>query len=155
MEKLYICFTGEPMPAPRPRGAARDDKCHFYNLREYTDYKSALAGYVQCKYGFWAWDIPPTSERTARSKYIKSHRYILDVAAFRSKETGDNDNFMKPCMDALQIAGVFANDSQIDYGEHFKDIDKENPRIEFRLRRLTPEKKEEIRAYVRTWRDDE
>jgi len=46
---------------------------------------------------------------------------------------GDIDNFIKTVQDALQDAGVVADDAQIDSVSGVKLIDKNNPRIEIEL----------------------
>lgn len=134
MDILEFTFYGEPVPAMRPRLGRNGT----YNDPKYSDYKRALAEAIKAEFGFWAWGIPPAEETTARKKYLKNHRYALSLAVYRTNDRGDLSNFVKCVEDALQDAGVFANDSQIDsYLEpFFKTIDKENPRIELKLIRL-------------------
>ena len=133
MSKLALEFTFPfaPVPASRPRVTTRGT----FTPKRYRDFKKALALALFKEFGFWAWDIPPVGHKE-RSKYLKTHRYGLVVDAYLDKDTGDWDNYGKCVSDALEQAGIIANDKQIDSGTVNKSIDRKNPRLEIRLWKL-------------------
>jgi Holliday junction resolvase RusA-like endonuclease len=125
---LEFTFYGEPVPFQRPRFNGR----FAFNDTRYSAYKKDLATAVQkeCR-----GQITPAPEPNtkARSLFLNTNRYKLRVRAYRSRNTGDVDNFVKTVLDALQDSGVIADDCQVDkiIGEKF--IDKVCPRISFLL----------------------
>ena len=131
--KLAFDFTYPfpPVPASRPRVTQRGT----FTPKRYADYKKALTLALFKEFGFWAWDIPPVGSKE-RSKWLKANRYGLQVDAFLDKDTGDWDNYGKAVSDALEQAGIIANDKQIDTATVNKSIDRKNPRLEIRLWKL-------------------
>ncbi len=77
---------------------------------------------------------PPAAGSKERSDYLANNRYALIVKVYRSVNRGDLDNYVKTVLDAMQDAGLFADDSQIDRITGEKFIDRENPRIVFTLK---------------------
>lgn len=67
----------------------------------------------------------------------KGIRYALGVDVWFAEDRADWSNAFKAVEDALQCAGVIWNDRMIVRclgGD--RNVDKQNPRIEFELRRL-------------------
>lgn len=126
--KITMTYPGNPVPFSRPRFNGKQS----FNDPKYAQYKRSLSAFINREYGYFAWDIPKAGDKK-RSKYLAANRYHLTVRAFRDENRGDVDNFLKTVQDALQDAGVIADDSQIDSIKAEKFIDKENPRIEFEL----------------------
>lgn len=126
---IEFVFQGSPVPYTRYNKDARWRE----QVQRYYEYKSDLARALKAEFGYFAWDIPDAGP--ARAKYIKSHRYDLSLRVYREADRGDLDNFAKAVADALQDAGILANDVQIDgYALPFeKLIDKTNPRVEIAL----------------------
>lgn len=60
----------------------------------------------------------------------------LTLTFYRVRRAGDLDNFAKPVLDALQKAGVIANDSQVGELHLYRQWDKANPRTEIVLTEL-------------------
>jgi len=58
-------------------------------------------------------------------------RYRIVLRDGRSE--GDADNYMAATNDALQKAGVLANDRQIRCGQFSKEYDRENARVELTI----------------------
>jgi Holliday junction resolvase RusA-like endonuclease len=121
---LDVEIKGNPIPASRPRFTKSG---RAYTAEPYKSYKANLAKKLEMLMGELP-EIPDagTKERTA---YLKAHRYQLSLKIYREKAIGDVDNYAKSVMDALQDAGVIANDSQIDTAHIVKRVDKKNPRL--------------------------
>lgn len=126
--KISFTYPGNPVPFSRPRFNGK----HGYNDPKYSQYKRSLSRAINAAYGYITWGIPPAGDKN-RSKYLAANRYHLTVRAYRSENRGDVDNFVKTVQDALQDAGVIADDCQIDSISAEKFLDKANPRIEFEL----------------------
>lgn len=105
-----------------------------FNDPKYSAYKKGLAAGLNAVAGFFSWDFPAPASKE-RSKWLQENRYQLAVQVYSSARRGDLSNFIKCIEDALQDAGVIADDVQIDgYLEPtFKTIDKANPRVEIQL----------------------
>ncbi len=129
---IKFTFHGEPVTALRVKNNGK----HHYNPTKYTEYKKALTAALNAEFGYYGWDIPLVKERTARSKWIKANRYRLLVSVYRLRDSGDCDNFGKVSMDAIQQAGIIADDKQIDKLTVYKEIVKDSPRIEIKLWRI-------------------
>lgn len=128
---ISFVFPGEPVAAARPRVTARGT----FTPAEYRVWKNTLTTLLRVKFAEQVQQVPPT-RTNQRTKWIKQNRYHLDVTVYRSKNVGDIDNFYKGVADALEDAGILANDSQIDLMTGRKLIDKRQPRVEFTLIRL-------------------
>lgn len=131
MKPLEFTFSFPPVPASRPRVTTRGT----FTPKRYADFKKALTLALFKEFGFWAYDIPPVGDKQ-RSKWLKANRYGLRVEAYLDKDVGDWDNHGKAVSDALEQAGIIANDKQIDYAEVLKEVDRKNPRLEIRLWKL-------------------
>ena len=130
---IEITFTGEPVPAQRTRTAKGG---HRYTPKKYKAYKSDLINHIENKYSHLKKLVPSKENKKERTKYFKENRFYISLAVYRSKSYGDADNFLKAVQDALEQSGVIGNDSQIDDGDFRKRVDKNNPRIEFKLTKL-------------------
>lgn len=117
--KLEFIFESEPVGFKRP---VRSPFGHTYNPKKYEDFKKSLTEALMFHF-------------SAVKETDHQHRYALSFKVFRSRDIGDLDNFLKPVKDALQASGIIWNDKQIiKYLEPFEMlIDKNNPRIWFRL----------------------
>lgn len=60
----------------------------------------------------------------------------LSLSFFRQKRVGDLDNFAKPVLDALQKAGVIANDNLVSELHMYRLYDRANPRTEIVITEL-------------------
>lgn len=130
-EIFRFTFDGEPIPAMRPRVTRNGT---FMPLA-YRQYQMRLALSLRQSFGRLG-NFPPTGDK-ARSAYLKAHRYRLEIKAYRSnKRQVDADNLSKSVLDALQNAGIVANDSQVDELFCRKCVDPTSPRIEICLERL-------------------
>lgn len=125
---LLYTFYGNPVPALRARAGRRN----VYNPKKYTEYKGLLAEALHAEFEDIAFNFPEAGSKD-RSKHLKNIRYELWIVARTIKDVGDGDNFLKMAADALQQAGIIANDKQIKRGHYDLDVDKENPRIEIEL----------------------
>ena len=132
---IQYTFYNDPMPAPRPKAYSRGNRAGVYNPSQYMEYKAMLASELRRKFSH-KFNVPAkgTKERT---KYIKNNRYALSVEFYRTKNVGDVDNYLKTVKDALEDAGILANDSQVDLAIVFKGIDKEWPRTVIMLQGLS------------------
>ncbi len=132
--QFKLVFYGEPVPAQRPRFSRKTGRA--YTPPAYSNYKSQLAGEIHYQFRKFISPPPPTGSKERRD-YFKANRYKLSVKAYRSRDTGDIDNFIKTVMDALKDSGLILNDSQI---RRLVDsdilIDKISPRIEFTLTKM-------------------
>lgn len=113
--KSWVRIELNPMPTPRPRF---NRKGVVYNLPDYIKYKKDLTILLM--------------ER----KIAKKNYYKLDAIFFISYPKGtpkirnidnvphrkqpDKDNYEKGLMDAMEHAGILANDGQISDGEILK-----------------------------------
>jgi Holliday junction resolvase RusA-like endonuclease len=129
---IEFVHHGEPVPAAR----ARSGQGRTYTPEKYRAYKEGLATALMARFREILPEIPGTRIPKERKKYLDQNRYRVEITVYRSKRTGDWDNFAKSVCDALQDAGLIADDSQIDEGHCWKRIDKTNPRIEFELERI-------------------
>lgn len=57
----------------------------------------------------------------------------LSIRFFLPTAAGDVDNYVKNTLDALQDAGIIANDRQVQRIEATKDKDRDNPRTEITI----------------------
>lgn len=126
--QFELIHHGNPVPFTRPRF----HKGRGFNDPRYENYKKALAGAI---YGEFFPYIQPAPEKGSpeRSRFLNFNRFNLEVKAYRAKNTGDVDNYIKTVQDALQDSGLILDDSQIDKVVGEKFIDKFHPRIEFVL----------------------
>lgn len=129
---IDFVFHGEPVPAQRTRSS----NGRHYTPEKYAEYKKALAAALHAEYAYCTWDIPAQDEPTRRKKWIKSNRYKLRAHVYRSIQRGDWDNFGKSISDAIEQAGIIANDCQIDWAEIRLLSDNKAPRVEFWLERI-------------------
>jgi Holliday junction resolvase RusA-like endonuclease len=130
-ELFRFSFDGEPIPAMRPRVTRNGT----FTPLAYRQYKNRLA--LALRHGFGHLVSIPASGDKARSSYLKSYRYRLKITAYRSNNRPvDADNLSKSVLDALQDAGILANDSQVDELFCRKCVDTTSPRIEIYLERL-------------------
>ncbi len=127
--KFSFTYSGEPVPASRPRF---DKRGFAYTDPRYAKYKKDLAYFIRREFKDYLPSFPPKASKE-RTAYLKNNRYILILRVFRTVNRGDVDNHLKAIQDALQDARLFADDSQIDEARVTKSIDKMNPRIEFKL----------------------
>ena len=110
----YLCFPGEPVPFQRPRVNGRT----FFNSPRYDTYKRNLAAAI----------------RTECGALMLKEPLELMLHVFRSNNKPyDLDNMIKACNDAMQDAGLIADDRWIHHIQATKGISKDNPRIEFWL----------------------
>lgn len=113
MSFIDITFNGEPIPAVRVTGKS----LWTPRAKRYAAYKKALAEYIQ-----------------AQSRERMSGKLALVATYYRStKRRCDIDNLLKSTMDALTLAGVIGDDSQIEAVFAVKELDKDSPRVVFRL----------------------
>lgn len=129
---IEFTFHGEPVPAARPRVTRNGS----FTPEKYAAYKKSLTAALNAEYGFYGWDIPPTTVPTERQKWMKANRYRLAITAYVSSLRADWDNLGKTVSDAIEQAGIIANDSQIDDAQVLKVRDKASPRVEIKLWRL-------------------
>ena len=104
-----------PRPTPRPRFTRTG---RVYNDPKYTSYKRDLTILIKTlkieKKDYYKLDaifFLPYPKGTAKKRTI-------DNVPHRKKP--DKDNFEKGLMDAMELAGVFANDGQVSDGEILK-----------------------------------
>lgn len=139
---FYLVFYGEPIPAARPRVTKNG---HAFTPERYRTFKSKLSSEVKeivsfsRQKGSKEFDFPETRLSTARAKWLRENRYELTIVFHCSSRVGDLDNLLKGVQDALEQGGALANDSQIDKVWAKKTIDKDNPRIEIMLKRISDE----------------
>lgn len=129
---IEFTFHGEPVPAQRTRSS----NGRHYTPEKYAEYKKALAAALHAEYGYYAWDIPTQDEPSKRRKWMQANRYNLKVHAYMASMRGDWDNIGKSISDAIEQAGIIANDCQIDKATVERFQDKKNPRVEFWLERI-------------------
>ena len=133
--QIEFTFHGSPVPAQRVQVGNR----HGYNPAKYRKYKKALADALAKAFPEFVDKGPPTSNKKERRKWLKVNKdvqYRLDYWVFIKKDLGDWDNYGKSISDAIQNAGLVPDDKKIKKGSWEVQLDKENPRIHFRLERL-------------------
>jgi Holliday junction resolvase RusA-like endonuclease len=127
MEMIYR--DKEPVPAARARST---ESGHHYTPEKYRNYKLALCNSIKGRYAKLIGKIDPKA------------KLGIAMLVYRSKNTGDWDNFAKCVQDAIQDSGVIKDDKQICLGLCAKHIDKADPRIEFILFELPNDKELEL-----------
>jgi Holliday junction resolvase RusA-like endonuclease len=75
--------------------------------------------------------IPPKYRNIMISGYFELH-----VDVFYPSQRSDLDNSLKVCLDCLQKAKVIKNDNKCVYIQARKALDKDNPRIEFKIKSI-------------------
>lgn len=100
-----------------------------FNDPRYENYKKALSMGIYAQFFIHVKKAPETGSKE-RSRFLNFNRYTLDVKAYRSRNTGDVDNYVKAAQDALQDSGLILDDCQIDRITGEKFIDKFRPRLE-------------------------
>lgn len=123
---LEMQILGEPIGYK----AAIKGEHGFYSPKSYAAFKERVCDeiiYHKLQSGFHMADS------------TKHDRYALAVVVYRSRDTGDLDNFTKPVQDCLQETGIIWNDKQItDHVYPFcMRMDKKLPRLWFELWRIT------------------
>lgn len=129
--QFNLTFHGEPVPFQRPRFNGK----FVFNDKRYSNYKAQLAGEIKYQFAQFI-QLPPPANTKERSLFLQANRYRLKVKAYRSRNTGDVDNFLKTVQDALQDSGLIFDDSQLDKVIAEKFIDRMMPRIEFTLTKI-------------------
>ena len=61
------------------------------------------------------------------------------IAAYRPRKTGDLDNLIKPILDSLKYAGIYADDKQVVAIHAGRYDDKKRPRVEVTITELESE----------------
>lgn len=133
---IELEVLGRPIPAVRMTQRSKYND----NAQDYLVYKSSISLLIQLKYPELILAIPPTSIPKERSKFNKTQsdiQYRLYVEVYKAdKRGGDWDNFGKTVGDALEQSEVIFNDKQITDGQVKVFLDKENPRLYFRLEKI-------------------
>jgi Holliday junction resolvase RusA-like endonuclease len=130
-QRLTFTHHGPPIPAPRPRLG----RFGTFNPPSYTRYKDALVKALRAEYGPLLMQFPASGSKE-RSRYLADNRFRLILEVYRATNRGDVDNYLKTAQDAIQQAGLLADDSQIDEIFCRKHLDRESPRLVFTLERL-------------------
>jgi len=119
---IEFTYNNEPVPFERM------NKLNMWagRVQRYLKYKGDLTVALMSHYG-------------RNEKHDKKTRYSLSLQVYRVRDAGDLDNYAKGVIDAIAKAGLVWNDKAIiKYVEPFEMLlDKQNPRIQFKLRKLT------------------
>lgn len=65
-------------------------------------------------------------------------KFSIEIHVYFQSNRSDLDNAAKIILDCLQTSGVIENDRLCHRLLMYKFIDKENPRIEFEIKKITP-----------------
>jgi Holliday junction resolvase RusA-like endonuclease len=129
---IRFVFPGQPISAKRPRVTQRGT----FTDPVYARYKANLTASIEKEFGHLSRAIPPVGSKE-RSKYMATHRYKLAADFYmQDRRHVDCDNLIKGVLDALQAAGILANDSQVDETLSRKHHDPAAPRLEVTLEEL-------------------
>ena len=122
------------MPAPRPRFKMNGQA---YNMTKYSKYKQSIIVQLILQKRVKIEDSNdiaiPKKGTKERREWIKNNRYEASITFYNVSTAGDIDNLVKGYLDAMQEAGIIANDCQIDSLRLHKKIDKKNPRTEIEI----------------------
>lgn len=157
MEEITVTFTktgqkvlslviyGKPVAYMRTRSTKVNGRTIHYTPKVYKDYRKLVADAIVKAVGRENLPVFPPPNHKDRKKYIHENRYCLAATFYRVARRMDKDNLEKALSDSFKDAKLIADDEQIDSSCIEREIDKDNPRVEFCLIKLPvpvkPEKK--------------
>ena len=89
---------------------------------KYVAYENMIAGYINSQY---------------EGKTIEENLIMVLKLFFPNKKMGDLHNYPKSICDGIEKSGIIKNDKQLKPVLLFDYIDKENPRVEIELYKLS------------------
>lgn len=105
-------FNRPPVAATRPRIC----RGRAYNDEKYSEYKAWLSQRIRQRFPHLVikWPTNEKAKAALRKAELKK-RYIISYTICIDKDTGDRDNYDKTICDAIEQAGIIANDKTIKF----------------------------------------